>query len=103
MPVRGDRVVPTQEEAADPKLTDLAQPERALCGCKRPGHQDPAQEMQLPQEQRVSARTKPTPLISMATFQRQICTQRVKAPSFIRCFLSERARPVCLSEVCAEI
>lgn len=35
--------------------------------------------------------------------QKQICTQSFKAPSFIRCFLSERARPVCLSGACAEI
>lgn len=57
LPVGGDRAVPAQEEAAHPKPADPAQPERALRGCKRPGHQDPAQEMQLPQEQGVSART----------------------------------------------
>lgn len=79
MPIRGDRVVPSQEETADPKPSDLAQPERALCRRERPGHQDPTQEMQLPQEQRVSARITPTLLISMETFQKQICTQRVKA------------------------
>lgn len=57
LPIGGDRVVPAQEEAADPKPADPAQPQRALRGCKRPGHQDPAQKMQLPQEQRVSTCT----------------------------------------------
>lgn len=42
LPIGGVRVVPAQKEAADPKPADPAQPERALCRCKRPGHQDPA-------------------------------------------------------------
>lgn len=54
LPIGGDWVVSAQEEAADPKPADPAQPQRTLRWCKRPGHQDPAQEMQLPQKQRVS-------------------------------------------------
>lgn len=54
LPFRRDRAVPSQEEAAHPEPADPAQPQRAIRGCERPGHQDPAQEMQLPQEQRVS-------------------------------------------------
>lgn len=54
LPARGDRAVPAQEEAAHPQPADPAQPQRALRGCEGPGHQDPAQEMQLPQEPRVS-------------------------------------------------
>lgn len=54
LPFRRDRAVPSQEEAAHPEPADPAQPQRAIRGCERPGHQDPTQEMQLPQEQRVS-------------------------------------------------
>ncbi|MEQ2162231.1 hypothetical protein GOODEAATRI_017755, partial [Goodea atripinnis] len=53
LPIGRDRVVPAQEEAADTELADPAQPQRALCGLQGPGHQDPAQEMPLPQKQRV--------------------------------------------------
>lgn len=56
LPIGGDRAVPAQEEAAHPQPADPAQPQRAVRGREGPGHQDPAQEMQLPQEQRVSAR-----------------------------------------------
>lgn len=54
LPAGGDRAVPAQEEAAHPQPADPAQPQRALRGRAGPGHQDPAQEMQLPQEPRVS-------------------------------------------------
>lgn len=54
LPAGGDRAVPAQEEAAHPQPADPAQPQRALRGREGPGHQDSAQEMQLPQEPRVS-------------------------------------------------
>ena len=54
LPAGGDRVVPAQEAAAHPELADPAQPQRALRGREGPSHQDPAEEMQLPQEPGVS-------------------------------------------------
>lgn len=56
LPVGGDRAVPAQEAAAHPEPADPAQPQRALRGREGPSHQDPAEEMQLPQESGVSAR-----------------------------------------------
>lgn len=95
LPIGGDRVVPTQEEAADSKPPDPAQPERALCGCQRPGHQDPTQEVQLPQEQRVSVYT-PTNTINL-NGNSQICTQSHKVPFFIRCFF------ICECQACVYV
>lgn len=101
LPIGGDRAVPAQEEAAHPQPADPAQPQRAVRGREGPGHQDPAQEMQLPQEQRVSARPHHKSDTINLGVKSKYAQQSFKAPSFYKMlffiFLSEGTRPGRLS------
>lgn len=84
LPIGGDRAVPAQEEAAHPEPADPAQPQRAVRGREGPGHQDPAQEMQLPQEQRVSARPHDKSDAINLSVESKYAQQSFKAPSLYK-------------------